>query len=47
MNQPARRFRLSAPVKVLLSLLAGALVGLSLTSFDKALALFGKQATAD
>lgn len=39
MNQPARRFRLSAPVKVLLSLLAGALVGLSLTSFDKALAL--------
>ncbi|KRG88408.1 sodium:dicarboxylate symporter [Stenotrophomonas daejeonensis] len=39
MTTPARRFRLSAPLKVLLSLLAGAVVGLALTSTDKALAL--------
>jgi Na+/H+-dicarboxylate symporter len=39
MITPTRRFRLSAPVKVLLSLLAGAVVGLALTGIDKALAL--------
>jgi len=39
MTTPARRFRLSAPLKVLLSLLAGAVVGLALTSTDKTLAL--------
>ncbi|MGB3873536.1 MAG: cation:dicarboxylase symporter family transporter [Stenotrophomonas sp.] len=39
MNPPVRRFRLSAPLKVLLSLLAGAVVGLALTSIDKTLAL--------
>lgn len=35
----ARRFRLSAPVKVLLGLIFGALVGLSLSSWDQPLAL--------
>lgn len=35
----ARRFRLSAPVKVLLGLIFGAVVGLSLSSWDQAFAL--------
>lgn len=35
----ARRFRLSAPLKVLLGLLLGALAGLSLSSWDQPLAL--------
>ena len=39
MTPTTRRFRLSAPVKVLISLLVGAVVGLSLTHHDPALAL--------
>lgn len=38
-SRTARRFRLSAPVKVLLGLIFGALVGLSLSSWDQPLAL--------
>ncbi len=38
-SAPTRRFRLSAPVKVLLALLLGAAAGLSLTAHDPALAL--------
>lgn len=38
-SRTAPRFRLSAPLKVLLGLLLGALVGLSLSSWDQALAL--------
>ncbi len=39
MTTPIQRLRLSAPVKVLLSLLLGAALGLLLTRFDKTLAL--------
>ncbi len=39
MTPTTQRFRLSAPVKVLISLLVGAVVGLSLTHHDPALAL--------
>ena len=39
MTTTTRRFRLSAPVKVLISLLDGAVVGLTLTHHDPALAL--------
>ena len=38
-SRTARRFRLSAPVKVLLGLIFGAVVGLSLSSWDQAFAL--------
>lgn len=38
-TRTARRFRLSAPLKVLLGLLLGALVGLSLSSWDQTVAL--------
>ena len=38
-TRTARRFRLSAPVKVLLGLIFGAVVGLSLSSWDQAFAL--------
>lgn len=36
---PTRRFQLSAPVKVLIALVLAAIIGLSLTTYDQALAL--------